>query len=146
MAPQTPRGRWPVCESNLGMTVAKAPSAWNVSIQVLEDKYGAQGFSKALQTFVSQYREQNARYTRRRRNEDVWVYVSHVDVWHTLNFNLVTFSSARASLTTSSMWPRQQSTNAPRKQGGLILFLSTILEQRLWGLKVCSCLSNFGIS
>lgn len=89
MAPQTPRGRRRVCESKLGMTVAKAPSARNVSIQVLEDKYGAQGFSKALQTFVSQYREQNARYTRRRRDEDVRVYVSHVDVWHTLKFNLV---------------------------------------------------------
>ncbi|KAF7799993.1 hypothetical protein EIP86_011236 [Pleurotus ostreatoroseus] len=73
----------------LGITIAKKPSARNVSIPDLENIYGAKRFTQALQTFISQFREAHPRYNPRRRDRDIVLIVSRVDVWHLVKFDSV---------------------------------------------------------
>ncbi|KAF7795599.1 hypothetical protein EIP86_006762, partial [Pleurotus ostreatoroseus] len=71
----------------LGITLAKSPAVWNVSIPDLENIYGATRFSEALQTYISQFREKHPRYNARRHDRNIVLLVTRVHVWHVIKFD-----------------------------------------------------------
>ncbi|KAF7799077.1 hypothetical protein EIP86_010307 [Pleurotus ostreatoroseus] len=71
----------------LGITLAKSPSARNVSIIDLEQLYGATQFMAALQAYVSQLRKAQPQYNPRQRDRDLNLVVSRVHVWHVVKFD-----------------------------------------------------------
>lgn len=70
----------------LGMRLAKSPTHRNISIPDLISQYGAVSFTKALQTFVAAYRKHEQRYRAHRRDRQIVLGVSYVNVWHLVKF------------------------------------------------------------
>ncbi len=70
------------------ISIARKPSLRNVSIDTVVKAYGATDFSKALKTFIAQYRDisDHPRYRARSSDQNIPLHFNHVDIWHRVKF------------------------------------------------------------